>query len=372
LASAFHLSLFPGNPEKINNGPLPADLCTRPVCGFVSRPTDNPAAVNAVQLNIALQQPEKKLALFGSADRYLRMIRDTFGVQVVGRDDEVRLSGEPEQVSKAAAVLELLQRTLRRQDWLSVEDVGQVIGRAADDHRQRTADEIDVYTRGRSIKPQTAGQRAYVDAILHHDLTFCIGPAGTGKTYLAVAAAASMLKHGHAKRIVLARPAVEAGERLGFLPGDLQAKVNPYLRPLFDALHDMMEFEQVKRFMVNDIIEVIPLAFMRGRTLNESVIILDEAQNTTASQMLMFLTRLGGDSKMIVTGDATQVDLPDNVRSGLIDAMEKLAGIRGIAMIQLERSDIVRHRLVQNIVDAYEHNGDLPADRATPSAKDRH
>jgi len=204
---------------------------------------------------------------------------------------------------------------------------------------------------------------------LHHDLTFCLGPAGTGKTYLAVAAAAGMLKHGQVKRIVLARPAVEAGERLGFLPGDLQAKVNPYLRPLFDALHDMMDFEQVKRFMVNDVIEVVPLAFMRGRTLNESAIILDEAQNTTASQMLMFLTRLGHDSKAIVTGDATQVDLPDNVRSGLTDAMEKLAGIRGIAMIELERGDIVRHRLVQSIVDAYERDG--PADDGRARRKDR-
>jgi phosphate starvation-inducible PhoH-like protein len=169
-----------------------------------------------------------------------------------------------------------------------------------------------------------------------------------------------MLKHGQVKRIVLARPAVEAGERLGFLPGDLQAKVNPYLRPLFDALHDMMDFEQVKRFMVNDIIEVVPLAFMRGRTLNESAIILDEAQNTTASQMLMFLTRLGHNSKAIVTGDVTQVDLPDNIRSGLTDAMEKLAGIPGIAMIELERTDIVRHRLVQTIVEAYERDGDAP------------
>jgi phosphate starvation-inducible PhoH-like protein len=163
-----------------------------------------------------------------------------------------------------------------------------------------------------------------------------------------------MLKHGQARRIVLARPAVEAGERLGFLPGDLQAKVNPYLRPLFDALHDMMDFEQVKRFMVNDVIEVIPLAFMRGRTLNDSVIILDEAQNTTASQMLMFLTRLGHDSKMIVTGDPNQVDLPEDTRSGLIDAAEKLRNIKGIALIELEKTDIVRHRLVQNIVNAYE------------------
>jgi phosphate starvation-inducible PhoH-like protein len=315
--------------------------------------------IEAVQLNISLEQPDKKLALFGSADRYLRMIRDTFGIQVVGREDEVRLSGDREQVAKAAAVLEQLQRTLRRQDWLSVEDVGKAIGRAADENRERSADEIDVYAKGHAIKPKSANQRKYIEAILENDLTFCIGPAGTGKTYLAVALAASMLKHGQAKRIILARPAVEAGERLGFLPGDLAAKVNPYLRPLFDALHDMMDFEQVKRFMVNDVIEVVPLAFMRGRTLNESVIILDEAQNTTASQMLMFLTRLGIDSKMIVTGDATQTDLPDNVRSGLVDAMEKLRGIRGIAMIELERGDIVRHRLVQNIVNAYERSGDL-------------
>ena len=186
-----------------------------------------------------------------------------------------------------------------------------------------------------------------------HDVVFAIGPAGTGKTYLAVGMAVNMLRQGAVRRIVLVRPAVEAGERLGFLPGDLQAKVNPYLRPLFDALHDMMDFEQVKRFMVNDVIEVIPLAFMRGRTLNESVVILDEAQNTTSAQMLMFLTRLGNDSKMIITGDTSQVDLPRDVPSGLVDAMKRLSGIKGIAMVELERSDIVRHRLVQNIVNAY-------------------
>jgi phosphate starvation-inducible protein PhoH and related proteins len=307
-----------------------------------------------VNLSITLEQPDKKLALFGSADRYLRMVRDTFGVQVVSREDELRLSGDAEQVGKAAAVFEQMQKKLRRQDWLSVDDVGQAIGKANDQHRERTADEIDVYAKGHAIKPKTDGQKRYLDAIMHHDLTLCIGPAGTGKTYLAVAAAASLLKHGQARRIVLARPAVEAGERLGFLPGDLQAKVNPYLRPLFDALHDMMDFEQVKRFMVNDVIEVIPLAFMRGRTLNDSVIILDEAQNTTPAQMLMFLTRLGHDSKMIITGDTTQVDLPDGTRSGLVDAVEKLKGIKGIAQVELLRSDIVRHRLVQNIVNAYE------------------
>jgi phosphate starvation-inducible PhoH-like protein len=229
---------------------------------------------------------------------------------------------------------------------------------ATNQDRKRTPGEIDVYSKGNAIKPKTEGQKRYIEAIAQNDLTICVGPAGSGKTYLAVAAAASILKQGKAKRLVLARPAVEAGERLGFLPGDLQAKVNPYLRPLFDALHDMMDFEQVKRFMLNDVIEVIPLAFMRGRTLNDSVIILDEAQNTTASQMLMFLTRLGHDSKMIVTGDATQIDLPPNVPSGLIDAMDKLQGIKGIATIELERGDIVRHRLVQNIVNAYERQQD--------------
>ena len=307
-----------------------------------------------MNLNITLEQPEKKLALFGSADRYLRMIRETFGVQIVSREDELRIAGERDQVSKVAAVLDQMQRKLRRQDWLSSEDVGQAIGLAMQQMHERSADEIDVYAKGHAIKPKTDGQKLYLEAILKHDLTFCVGPAGTGKTYLAVAAAASMLKHGQAKRIVLARPAVEAGERLGFLPGDLQAKVNPYLRPLFDALHDMMDFEQVKRFMLNDVIEVIPLAFMRGRTLNDSVIILDEAQNTTASQMLMFLTRLGHDSKMIVTGDATQVDLPNGTVSGLDDAVQKLGGIKGIAVVTLGRSDIVRHRLVQSIVNAYE------------------
>jgi phosphate starvation-inducible PhoH-like protein len=311
-----------------------------------------------VNLNILLEQPDKKLALFGSADRHLRMIRDAFGVTLVNREDELRLGGDREQVGKAAAVLDHMQKKLRRQDWLSVEDVGTAIGQAIDKERERSAGEIEVYAKGHAIKPKTEGQQRYVETMFANDLTFCVGPAGTGKTYLAVAAAASLLKRGQARRIVLARPAVEAGERLGFLPGDLQAKVNPYLRPLFDALHDMMDFEQVKRFMVNDVIEVIPLAFMRGRTLNDSVIILDEAQNTTASQMLMFLTRLGHDSKMIVTGDASQVDLPDGTRSGLVDAIDKLRGIKGIGLVELEKSDIVRHRLVQNIVNAYERSNE--------------
>ena len=307
-----------------------------------------------MNLNITLDQPDKKLALFGSADKYLRMIRDTFGVQLVCRDGELRISGEREQVSKVVAVLDTMQKKLRRQDWLSVEDVGAAIGKATEDEPAKTADDVEVFAKGHAVKAKTAGQKRYIETVLNHDLTFCVGPAGTGKTYLAVALAASMLKKGQAKRLILARPAVEAGERLGFLPGDLQAKVNPYLRPLFDALHDMMDIEQVKRFMVSDVIEVVPLAFMRGRTLNDSVIILDEAQNTTVSQMLMFLTRLGHDSRMIVTGDASQTDLPDGTPSGLVDALRKLKGIKGIGVVELDKTDIVRHKLVTSIVNAYD------------------
>ncbi|MBV8782432.1 MAG: PhoH family protein [Phycisphaerae bacterium] len=320
--------------------------------------------MDAVNLSITVEQPDKKVALFGSADRYLRQIRDTFGVQLISRDDEIRISGESDSVSKAAAVIEQLQKKLRRQDWLSSDDVGSAIRGAGDSSSARgdapaspSHAAIDTFSRTHLIRAKTEGQKRYLDAIAAHDLTFCVGPAGTGKTYLAVAAAAAALKQGKAKRLILARPAVEAGERLGFLPGDLQAKVNPYLRPLFDALHDMMDGEMVKRFMVNDVIEVVPLAFMRGRTLNEAVIILDEAQNTTPSQMLMFLTRLGAESKMIVTGDATQVDLPGDVPSGLVDAVEKLRGIDGVATVELSQSDIVRHRLVQSIVQAYGTDG---------------
>ncbi len=307
-----------------------------------------------MNLSITLEQPSKKLALFGSADRHLRLLRDTFAVQVVNRDDELRLSGEPDPVAKAARALDALQKKLRKQDWLTTQEVEQAIGLAAGPEPHNTSERIETFGKGQAVKPKTPGQSKYLAAVAENDLTICVGPAGTGKTYLAVAAAASLLKRGQAKRLLLARPAVEAGERLGFLPGDLQAKVNPYLRPLFDALGDMMEAEQVKRFMMNDVIEVVPLAFMRGRTLNDSVIILDEAQNTTVSQMLMFLTRLGQGSKMIVTGDVTQVDLPPGTPSGLADALRKLQGIKGIATIMLDQADIVRHRLVQDIVLAYE------------------
>jgi phosphate starvation-inducible PhoH-like protein len=212
---------------------------------------------------------------------------------------------------------------------------------------------LNVYVSGRPVRPKTLNQERYLSAIRDNDLVFGVGPAGTGKTYLAVAAAVHLLKIGQVQKVILVRPAVEAGEKLGFLPGDMQAKVNPYLRPLLDALHDMMDFPTIRRFMDNDVVEVVPLAFMRGRTLNNSVIILDEAQNTTRGQMKMFLTRMGHGSKMIVTGDTTQIDLPDPRESGLIDAFRRLRRTTGIGFVTLDRADVVRHPMVQKIIDAY-------------------
>ncbi|MGN6626590.1 MAG: PhoH family protein [Tepidisphaeraceae bacterium] len=315
---------------------------------------EEPSIAAVVNVNVSIENPQKRLALFGPADRHLRMLREAFGVQAVARGTELRLTGLGDQVDRAAMVLDILQRKLRRQEHLSPDEVAIAFRDASRDPESQSAGGIDVYTRGNIVRAKTPGQQRYVEAMFNNDLTFCVGPAGSGKTYLAVAAAASLLKQGRVRRLVLARPAVEAGERHGFQPGDQQAKVNPNQRPLFDALHDMIDMEQVKRFMMNDLIEVIPLAFMRGRTLNDAAIILDEAQNTSVSQMLMFLTRLGNESKMIVTGDTSQIDLPDETPSGLIDALDRLRGIPNIAQIRLEKTDIVRHRLVQNIVKAYE------------------
>jgi len=306
-----------------------------------------------LDLTVTLEPHIQRGALFGPQDQNLRLLREILSVRIVARDGAVKLSGSSAAVGKAASVLEKMQQMLRHRDHLTTDDVHKALSMAAIEPAVDHAERIEVYARGAAVEPKTPGQAEYVQAVTRNDLVFCTGPAGTGKTYLAVAMAISALKRGAVKRIVLVRPAVEAGEKLGFLPGDLQAKVNPYLRPLLDAMHDMMSFDQLKRFMVNDVIEVIPLAYMRGRTLNNSIIILDEAQNTTTSQMLMFLTRLGHHSKMIVTGDDSQVDLEPRQMSGLIDAMGKLAGIKGIGVVRLTKSDIVRHRLVQEIVHAY-------------------
>jgi phosphate starvation-inducible PhoH-like protein len=309
-----------------------------------------------MELSVTLRDPGKRAELFGAGDCHLRRIRDTLGVRLQARNALVRVLGDPASVAKAAAVIERLQDLLRSRADLDEDAVDGVIAEVEQSEASTDANAIRVFSR-EAVVPKTAGQGGYVRAMLENDLVFCLGPAGTGKTYLAVAIAVHLLKMGRTKRIVLVRPAVEAGERLGFLPGDLQQKVNPYLRPLFDAMHDMMTFDQLKRFMINDIIEVIPLAYMRGRTLNHAVIILDEAQNTTVLQMLMFLTRLGHHSKMIVTGDDSQVDLAPGQPSGLEDAVRRLRGCPGVAALRLYETDIVRHRLVQDIVNRYGNRG---------------
>lgn len=291
------------------------------------------------------------------------MIREALGVNIHADMAKVTLRGDEAAVNKAKAVLEQLSNAARKKRNLGREEVLDAIINAPDAPRHDDTLEISavpawdgdlrVFASGRPVRPKTENQARYLDAIRTHDLVFAIGPAGSGKTYLAVASAVHMLRAGRVKRLVLARPAVEAGERLGFLPGDMQQKVNPYLRPLFDALRDMVDFATLQRFMANDVIEVIPLAFMRGRTLNDAVIILDEAQNSTSGQMMMCLTRMGRRSKCIVTGDISQIDLEDARDSGLVDASRRLNRVKGVAFAPLDRSDIVRHSLVQRIVDAY-------------------
>ncbi len=306
-----------------------------------------------MELSVTIREPRKRGELFGPGDKHLRRIRDAFGVRISARNSQVRIVGDSVAVAKAAAALERLQETLRGRGLIDDDVLDRVIDKVEQVEGRTDVEAVRVFSR-EPVSPRTPGQRRYIQAMLENDLVFCVGPAGTGKTYLAVAVAVHLLKMGRTRRIALVRPAVEAGEKLGFLPGDMQQKVNPYLRPLFDAMHDMMTFDQLKRFMVNDIIEVVPLAFMRGRTLNHAVIILDEAQNTTTQQMLMFLTRLGNDSKMIVTGDDSQVDLDPGQTSGLRDAVQRLRGCSGIEILRLSERDIVRHRLVQEIVRRYD------------------
>ena len=306
-----------------------------------------------MEVTIQLGSAGKQLELFGPADSHLRLLRQSLGVQITARQANLIITGEEKNVNRTAEIIDRMQKHLTKRHSLTDADVTAFIAQNDSPLTAETSEAITIYSTMKVIEPNTKGQLKYVETMLANDLTFCIGPAGTGKTYLAVAVAVSMLKKKQVRRIVLARPAVEAGEKLGFLPGDLQAKVNPYLRPLFDALEDMMDFDQMRKFMELDIIEIIPLAFMRGRTLNEAIIICDEAQNTSPLQMLMVLTRLGHGSKMIITGDITQIDLDTSQKSGMVEATEILRRIKGIGYVELTRKDIVRHRLVQNIVRAY-------------------
>jgi phosphate starvation-inducible PhoH-like protein len=306
-----------------------------------------------LEVTIQLDSPDKQLELFGPSDSHLRLLRQSLGVQLTARQANLIITGKEKNVNRTAEIINKMQKRLIKHGSLTADDVNAFITQDDAGLTSETAQAITVYAHKKVVEPNTKGQLKYVETMLANDLTFCIGPAGTGKTYLAVAVALSMLRKKQIRRIVLARPAVEAGEKLGFLPGDIQAKVNPYLRPLFDALEDMIDFTQMKKFMELDIIEIIPLAFMRGRTLNEAVIICDEAQNTSALQMLMVLTRLGHGSKMIVTGDITQIDLPTGQKSGMVEALELLRRVKGIGSVELTQRDIVRHRLVQNIVRAY-------------------
>lgn len=287
-------------------------------------------------------------------------------MSITHRDGEIRIAGDENGVTQATDALEKLKDQVMRRGALVDDDVAGAVSRAAGEDTA-SIKPIDVINVARTVKPRTSGQAAYVQAIRENDLVFAIGPAGTGKTYLAVALAVEALKHKLIRKIVLVRPAVEAGESLGYLPGDLQAKINPYLRPLLDALHEMVDHDQIKRLMEQDAIEIVPLAYMRGRTLNESFIILDEAQNTTAAQMKMFLTRMGAGSKIVVSGDVTQVDLPRTQTSGLSDAIMRLRDIERVAVVQMSKADIVRHKLVQAIVRAYDDEPPLPSHKGRRS-----
>ncbi len=296
------------------------------------------------------------LPLFGAKDQHLRRLREKFKVNITHRNGQVRISGESDDaVAKATDAIEQLTEIVRRKGNLTPalfdETIARVTGESAPTQAIASIETLQI---GKEIRPRTPGQATYVESMRTNDLVFAVGPAGSGKTYLAVAMAVEALKNQQVRRIVLVRPAVEAGESLGFLPGDLQAKINPYLRPLLDAIHEMIGYDQVQQLIQRDVIEVCPLAYMRGRTLNEAFIILDEAQNSTIGQMKMFLTRMGKSSKIVVSGDHTQIDLPPREKSGLIDALERLNEIESVGIVHMSADDIVRHRLVTDIVRAYD------------------
>ena len=309
-----------------------------------------------VETDISIVSSKALMALFGTCDQHLRMVRDALDAQISVQDGRIHVSGEQASVEDATKVLEALQAQVQRYGKLTSDDVERAIKEVSAGQSGSLTPPISVGA-GREIRPRTAGQVKYVEAVRKNNLVLCAGPAGTGKTYLAVALAVAALRQEAVRKIVLVRPAVEAGESLGYLPGDLQAKINPYLRPLLDALREMMDYDLIKRYQEEDVIEVIPLAYMRGRTLNEAFMILDEAQNTTVSQMKMFLTRMGNNSKIVVSGDISQTDLPGGTRSGLVDGLERLKGIKGVTAVKLSGSDIVRHPLVQQIVKAYDKRG---------------
>jgi phosphate starvation-inducible PhoH-like protein len=312
--------------------------------------------MTAVEKKIILENVNM-LDLLGSSDSNLKVIEDRFNTSITVRGDNVILKGVMEEVEVIEKILKEMTYVLNTSGKLNTDDVNTILDLTIEGKELVDEDELDtivLYTKKDVIKARTSGQINYINLARKNDICFAIGPAGTGKTYLAVAIAVSALKRGLVKKIILARPAVEAGESLGFLPGDFREKIDPYLRPLYDALDDMIPSEKLKIYIEKRIIEIVPLAYMRGRTLNNAYVILDEAQNSTTMQMKMFLTRLGGNSKSIITGDITQIDLPPKQVSGLVQAKEILSKVEGVAFAYFDKSDVVRHKLVKDIIDAYE------------------
>ncbi len=305
---------------------------------------------------ISIADHDKIHSLFGAQDEHIRLVRDLVGIDIVFRGNELRLQGDENKIKRGTKIIEELLAIVEKTGKLKKSQVKSVINGETSPEKFSPRIKIQLLDQDRVTRPRTEGQQNYIHMMKKNDLVFCGGPAGSGKTYLAVAMAIQALRKEEVRKIVLVRPAVEAGEKLGFLPGDIVAKVNPYLRPLLDALNEMLDFETVKRYMESDVIEIVPLAFMRGRTLSNTFIILDEGQNTTVTQMKMFLTRMGENSKIVVTGDTTQQDIPDNVKSGMIDAMARLSNVNSIGIVKLTGLDIVRHRLVKAVVEAYENN----------------